>query len=294
VGDGAIFAMLAFLAVVSLAGVTLLVLLKPRAAVATGPGNAAEPAPTVGGKLGSPDEPEAVNAAAQRLIQAGFYRRNSPSFYRMVRLCMAGVPVLLGFIFGVLRWVPLLPALFAGTVTGILATVLPGFWLDARKRGRQTSIRRALPDALDIIVVCVEAGLSVAAAMSRVARELRTAHPLLAMELSIVEREIQLGASSGTAIRRFADRFDLEELRTLASVIQQAERFGSSIAQALRVSAETLRQKRFQAAEEKAQKASVKLLFPTLFFIFPTLFVVLIGPAVFDIYGFLCKFVYKR
>jgi tight adherence protein C len=280
---------LALLAVFCLAGIVLLAA-KPKAS----PEARLEATADSGSSGGlSAEEEERQKRVAERLIQAGFYRRNSTGYYVFVKCVMAGFPILVGIGMGIVGLVPLKTAVVLGGITGLLATILPGFWLDARKRKRQITIRRALPDALDLIVVCVEAGLSVQAGVGRVARELRSAYPLLAVEMIIVEREMQMGQSSGTALRRFADRFDLEELRSLSSVIQQAERFGASIAHALRVHAECLRVKRFQQAEERAQKASVKLLFPTLFFIFPSLYVVLIGPAVFDIWKFLQEFVYK-
>ncbi len=227
--------------------------------------------------------------STQRLIQAGIYRRNSVTFYLTIKLMMALVPPVIGVLAGVMGWVSLVHGLAIGAVLALVGTLAPSFWLDARKRGRQLRIRRALPDALDVIVTCVEAGLSLPSAIARVGKELRTAHPMLATEMLIVEREIQLGCSTGEAIGRFAQRFDLAELRSLSSVIVQAEKFGSSITRALRVHAEELRRKRFQAAEERAQKASVKLLIPTILFIFPALYVVLLGPAIFDIMEFLQK-----
>ena len=115
------------------------------------------------------------------------------------------------------------------------------------------------------------------------ASELRTAHRSLASELNIVQREMRLGRPTGEALRRFADRADLEEVRSLASVIGQAERYGASLAKALRVHGEALRVKRLQYAEEMAQKASIKMLFPTLFFIFPGIFIVILGPAAIQI-----------
>ena len=117
----------------------------------------------------------------------------------------------------------------------------------------------------------------------KVANELNDAHPMLAAEMAIVERGIQMRRSTGEALKNFANRFDLEELRGLASVVLQAERFGASVVNALRVHAETLRERRHQQAEVKAAEAAVKLLFPTVFLIFPALFVVILGPAVFDI-----------
>jgi tight adherence protein C len=159
----------------------------------------------------------------------------------------------------------------------------PSFWLEGRKDKRQTSFRRALPDALDLLVICLEGGLSAPAALRRVGTELRTAYPFLGLELGIVLREIQLGSSPGEALQKMGFRTDLEEIRSLASVMTQAEKFGASLVRSLRVHADTLRVKRQQYAEERAQKASIKVLFPTLLFIFPAIFVVIIGPAVFQI-----------
>jgi len=137
---------------------------------------------------------------------------------------------------------------------------------------------------LDIVAVCLEGGLSLSAALARVGRELAHVHPMLANELSIVDREVQMGRTVGDAMRRFADRFDLEELRSLASVIAQTERYGASVAKAFVVYSETMRQRRAQHAEELAQTATVKILFPTLLLIFPAIFVVLLGPAAIQIY----------
>ena len=131
--------------------------------------------------------------------------------------------------------------------------------------------------------------MSLSAALSRVARELATAHPMLALELAIVERETQMGRTTGDAMRAFSERFDLEEVRSLSSVISQAEKFGSSVTKAMETYAETLRMKRHQYAEEMAQKAVVKIIFPTLLCIFPSIFVVVLGPAAIRIYQVLVK-----
>jgi tight adherence protein C len=159
----------------------------------------------------------------------------------------------------------------------------PSMWLDRRKKSRQMILRRGLPDALDVIVICVEGGLSLVGALRRVAGDLRTVHPELALELEIVQREVQLGQTAGEALRRFGDRSDMEEIRSLASVIIQSERFGAGLNKALRVHAETLRMRRQQRAEEMAQKAGTKVLFPTLLCIFPAIFVVVLGPAMIQI-----------
>ena len=220
----------------------------------------------------------------ERIIQAGFYRKRSIGFYYAVRISLMALPFVVVLIAIRLGYVAPLMGFMYALVASAFGTVAPSLWLDYRKRQRQTKIRRALPDALDVIIVCVEAGMSLPASLARVSSELGPVHPLLASEMVICKREVQLGCSTGEALRHFAQRFDLEELRSLSSVIQQAEKFGASIAHALRVHAETLRVKRFQRAEELAQQAAVKLVFPTILCIFPALFIVLAGPAVFRIF----------
>lgn len=221
----------------------------------------------------------------ERLMQAGFYGSASGSLFLCFRGLLIGGAAGLGFLisrFG--GELTLGQGLLAGTVCGIVATLAPGFWLDRLKHKRQTQVRRSLPDALDVLVVCLQGGLSVMAALSRVARELSVAHPLLAVEIKIAERQMQMGQSAAEALRGIADRFDLEELRGMAAVVKQAERVGSSVASALEVFAETLRLKRSQQAEEMAAKAAVKMLFPTLLCIFPAIFVVILGPAAIQVY----------
>lgn len=234
-------------------------------------------------RLLSPANHEGRKQIGDRLVQAGIYRRNSLPAYLLMKSLLIALPVSLGFAASSAGLLTFNQAIVSGLITGIIGTIAPGFWLDAQRSRRQTTLRRALPDALDVIIVCVEGGLSLPASFARVASELRGVHPLLAAEMKIVQREIQLGRSTGEALKNFANRFDLEELRGLASVVLQAERFGASVVKALRVHADSLREKRLQRAEEMAAKAAVKLLFPTVFFIFPALFVVILGPAAFDI-----------
>ena len=224
-----------------------------------------------------------LHALAERLIQAGLYRRNSIACYAGFKTLLVIVPIIAWVLVSQAGLITLQKAGVYGLMTSILGILIPSIWLDIRKRGRQANLRKALPDAVDVIVICVEAGLSLPAGLKRVAAELSTVHPMLAAELTIVQREIQMGCTTGEALKRFADRFDVEELRSLASVVEQAEKFGASIVQPLRVHAESLRTKRYQQAEERAQQAAVKLLVPTVLFIFPALFVVLLGPAAFDI-----------
>ena len=179
--------------------------------------------------------------------------------------------------------------LLAGVAGVVIGTLLPDMWLDARRRKYQTELRRTLPDALDLLVLCVEGGGSLTSAVHRVTEDLEMAHPLLTAELRIVLREIQMGLSTGEAFKRFGERCGLEDVRDLASVMLQSERFGAGVAKALRIHADVCRADRQQRAEEMAQKAAVKILFPTLLCIFPAIFIVLLGPAMYQMTDMLSK-----
>ena len=200
-----------------------------------------------------------------------------------VKLTLLGLATVVGVGLSTTKVLPMGKALPVAMVLFFAGMIGPSFWLDRRKKARQTTLRRGLPDALDVLIICQEGGLSLQAGLKRVADELRSAHPILGAELKIVDREIQLGKSPGEALQHFAQRTDLEEALSLASVVGQSERFGASLVKSLRTHSETLRQKRRQKAEEKAQKASTMVMIPTLLFIFPAVFVVLLAPAVFQV-----------
>ncbi len=239
--------------------------------------------PRMGSALEPTDEDDRTRLQA-RLLHAGLYNRQAMYVYLGVKLLLTLVPLVAGVLAALTDLVPMEYALLGGAAGGVLGMIGPSFWLDGRKTDRQRSLRRALPDALDVLVICLEGGLSLTAAVKRVGGELGSAHPALAAELRIVEREVQLGRGTGEALRAFGDRADLEELRHLASVITQSERFGASLVKALRVHAQVMREKRLQYAEEMAQKAATKILFPTLFCIFPGVFIVILAPAAFQIW----------
>jgi tight adherence protein C len=217
-----------------------------------------------------------------RLIHAGLYRRQAMVVFLGVKVLLIA-PAFLCVAASLIGVVTLWQGLIIGLCLGIGGLIGPSFWLDRMKRKRQSNFRRALPDALDVLVICLEGGLSLAAGLRRVSTELRTAHPALASELAIVQREVQLGLTSGEALKKMGERSDLEEVRSLASVILQSERLGASLVKSLRVHAESLRLKRYQRAEEKAAVAATKVLFPTLLFILPAVFVVVLGPAAFHL-----------
>lgn len=163
---------------------------------------------------------------------------------------------------------------------GLVGYLLPALWLRLQIKKNQTEINYSLPDALDLMVVCVEAGLTIDAAMQRVGHELAIAHPRLSKELAITHMETRVGLSRSEALRNLAQRTGAASLQSLVAMLIQADRFGTSIGSALRVHADSLRSRRQYEAEEMAGKASVKMTFPLVLFIFPATFLVLAGPTI--------------
>ena len=213
----------------------------------------------------------------EKLVQAGFDTPTAPATYFFARVVSFVVLPVLAVAFGPRNsfFVYVLSigfAVFAGWIVPI------GF-LDRLVRQRQEKIRRSVPDALDLMVVCVEAGVSLDAAVLRVSREIRLGHTDLAHELSVVNRKTNAGIPRDAALRSLWQRTGVEELRTLVSSMIQSEKWGTSIATVLRVSADTLRRKRRQVAEKKAKQAPLKMTFPLVLFILPALFIVIMGPA---------------
>jgi tight adherence protein C len=235
------------------------------------------------GKIMVPENEAERSKLRARLVHAGLYHRQAMHIFLGVKLALLGLATVVGIGLTTTKVLPMGKAMPISLVLFFAGMIGPSFWLDRRKKARQTLLRRGLPDALDVLIICQEGGLSLQAGLKRVADELRSAHPVLGSELKIVDREIQLGRSPGEALQHFAQRTDLEEALSLASVVGQSERFGASLVKSLRTHSETLRIKRKQKAEEKAQKASTMILIPTLLFIFPAVFVILLAPAVFQV-----------
>lgn len=212
----------------------------------------------------------------RQLAQAGIY---SPAALRLMTgakvICLVG-GLTLGYVIGLLVD-NLLLGLSLGGLGGYL---LPTFWLKNAIKSNQKALSQGLPDALDLMVVCVEAGLTVDAAMQRVGQELGLAHPGLSREFGIAHMETRVGLSRQESLKNLGLRTGNAALTSLAAMLNQADRFGTSIATALRIHADSLRTSRQHAAEEMAAKASVKMSFPLVLFIFPATFIVLAGPTV--------------
>jgi tight adherence protein C len=170
--------------------------------------------------------------------------------------------------------------LMLGVPTALVGYMAPGFWLGRQAEKRKKLIANGLPDALDLLIVCVEAGMGLDQGITKAAEELVVSYPPLAEELGMITTEIRAGKPRMEAFKNFAERTNVDDVRQLVSMLIQTDRFGTSVSQALRTQAEVSRTKRRQRAEEKAQKLGVKLVFPLVFCLFPAMFVVTIGPAV--------------
>jgi len=218
----------------------------------------------------------------QRLIEAGFRRPTALRYYMGGRLALS-----IGLAIATIPLAALSQSSFlavsAVTVAAGLGFVGPGLFIDARRRSRQRVITGALPDAIDLMVVCVEAGLSLAATLNRVASEFARSSPALAAELKLTVLETQAGKSLAQALRSLGARNGVPDLTTFTSALIQTERLGTRVADTLRVQSDGLRTRRLQRAEQIAQRAPVKMLFPIVFFIFPSMLVILILPGVLGI-----------
>lgn len=225
--------------------------------------------------------PSAIEARKiqKQLMQAGFRSENSVVIYRALQLVslisFPGVVALVCALMGRSVSNALLFILFAF----VIGFFLPRFLLTRMIKARQQRLRWGLADALDLMVVSIEAGLGLNAAMMRISEELKTVHPEISGEFELANLEIRVGRERDEALRNLAERTGVDDLRSLVAMLIQADRFGTSIARAVRVFSDSLRTKRRQRAEQAAQKAAVKLLFPLACFLFPTLFIAILGPA---------------
>jgi tight adherence protein C len=210
------------------------------------------------------------------MMRAGFRSPDAMQVVRAIKLLLPIVLLSLVLITGAYSYSPffiLALALGAGFL-------LPQIWLQLRIKARQKRLRLALPDGLDLLVICVEVGLGLDQALLRVAQELKIVHPELSDELTLVNLEMRVGKTRIEALRELGRRTGLDDLKTLVAMLIQTERFGTSVAQSLRVHSDELRTKRRQRAEELSAKTTVKMVGPLVFFIFPALLVVILGPAV--------------
>jgi tight adherence protein C len=232
--------------------------------------------------LAKPRKSEELSRARLNMVRAGLRGDNALEIFMGLKLFLAPLLTI-----GFLELNASLAEPMQFPVDVVLAVWICGFvffvpnmWLNSKIKERQTALERALPDAMDLLVTCVEAGLGLDAAMSRVSQEMTLSAPLLADELNQTFLEIQAGVPRADSFRRLAERTGVEDLRSLSAMLIQTDIFGTSIARALRIHSDGMRVKRMQQAEEKAAMVSVKMTVPLVLFILPSLIAVVMGPAI--------------
>ena len=235
--------------------------------------------------------PSAVEARKlqKQLMHAGYRSAEAPIIYRGMQLVsMAGFPLIVAGVCALMAR-PIGSALIYIILAFVAGFILPRFLLSRITKTRQRNLRWGLADALDLMVVSVEAGLGLNAAMMKVASELRDVHSAIAIEFELANLEIRVGRDRDEALRNLAERTGVDDLRSLVAMLIQTDKFGTSIAKGLRVFSDGLRTKRRQRAEQEAQKAAVKLLLPLACFLFPTLFIAILGPAALNLMDVLAR-----
>lgn len=238
-------------------------------------------------RLATPTSDEEITKVRAKFMHAGFRDPSAPVVFFAAKALLAIVfPVLLLLLTNIRAAPGYQPMLFL-LLAGAFGYYLPNGVLARLTAIRQRELFEAFPDALDLIIVCVEAGTSLDAAIARAASEIGLRSPKLAEELTLVGLELRVGASRERALRNLAARTGLDEISSFVAMMLQADRFGTSVAESLRVHADTLRVRRRQRAEEMAAKIPLKMLFPLIFCIFPSLLLVLMGPALIQVYRIL-------
>lgn len=221
-----------------------------------------------------PTSPKEMTRIRRRLARAGYYDGSASVIYAASEVAL---PILLGG--GLFLWLGTPRGVLVGSLGAILGYLAPGFVLARMVTTRQRRLRNGLPDALDLMIVCIEAGLSLDQAIMKVSEELGVAHPELAGELHTLTNEVRAGKPRMEAFHNLAERTKVDDVRSLVAMLVQTDRFGTSIGQALRTHADTSRTVRRQQAEERAAKLGIKLVFPLVFCLFPSMYVVTIGPG---------------
>ncbi len=232
-----------------------------------------------------------VSNTKKRLIRAGYYRENDSVILYGSKVAIAGLFLLLFLIVKFIA-LPALPAqkfLALMLISGMAGFYLPDYYLYRRTKNKKTRIFEGFPDALDLLVVCVEAGMGLDAAIKRVGDEMALKNKVLSDEFRLLSLELRAGKPRADALRSLAMRADLEDVSSLVTLLIQTDRFGTRVAQALRVHSDSMRTKRYQRAEEAASKLPVKILFPLVLFILPGLIMTLMGPAVIKFYRIILK-----
>jgi tight adherence protein C len=233
-----------------------------------------------------PKSPKEMNRIERMMASAGYHGPWPATLFAVVQF---GLPLLM---FGAVVWqFGTGSALMFAVIAALLGYFAPNLWLDRAINRRRREIQNGLPDAIDLLIVCIESGSGVDQALNRVAEELAITYPALARELEMISAETRAGKPRLEAFKNFAARTKVDDVRSLVAMLVQTDRFGTSIGQALRTHAETSRTKRRQRAEEKAAKLAIKLLFPLVFCLFPAFYVIVLGPSMLGIFR---NFVYMN
>jgi tight adherence protein C len=235
-------------------------------------------------KAAMPKSEEARSNLRVKLSNAGLRTRQAPAVFLASKTVLGIVCAVIALAAAVSMRAQPRNVLGWTVFAGALGLMLPNLWLSLAIKGRKEKIAHGMPDSLDLMVVTIEAGLGMDAALKRVSEEMKSVHPELAEELVLTTMETQMGLARSEAMTNLATRTDVAEMKSLTAILIQAERFGTSIAQAVRTHADSMRVKRSQQAEERAAKTAVKLIIPLVMFIFPALFVVLAGPAMMKLF----------
>ncbi|NLP09786.1 type II secretion system F family protein [bacterium] len=231
------------------------------------------------GRLGGAESPKNLSKTAAMLVEAGIHHEYGPALFTGIRLSLAFLLVTLYYVFGArLVHPPSLSAMLA-LILALVGLSLPNMVLRSITAQRRQEIGESLSDALDLLVICMEAGLGLNAALLRVAQELGMRSPVLSRELLLVTQEMRTGLSREVAMRNLCVRNKVENLRILVGALVLADKLGTSLADTLRAQADSLRTRLRQSAEEQAAKAGIKMLIPLVLFIFPALFIVILGPG---------------
>jgi tight adherence protein C len=246
--------------------------------------NAHKVAPVINilSKLSLPEEGWQSSSVQLKFLQAGILNKNAPHYYFAVKTLLTLVlPVVLAlFLYFTQPNIPFVRVLLLVLLTAAAGYYLPEMLLSFITRRRIERMRKSLPDMIDLMVICTESGMGIDAAIARISREMARANPDLAQEFYLAALEMRAGATRIEALRNLALRSRLEDLEGLVSVLVQADKFGTSLAESLRVQSDMMRTRRTQRAEELAAKIPVKMTLPLVLCIFPTLLIVLLGPAV--------------
>lgn len=240
------------------------------------------------GNIAKPKSEEDLSRIQRDLINIGYKSPNAALVYFGIKVfCAITLPACLFFLklfIPALHYIHPIFTLCLYIIMALIGLYLPGIWLRVMTAGRREQILRGFPNALDMLVVCVEAGMGLDAAIDRVGEEMNLSNKAISEEFKLYNRELRVGKTRRAALKNLARRTGLEDVNSLVTLLMQTDKFGTSIAQALRTHSDFMRTHRFQRAEEKAVKLTVKLLLPLIFCIFPCLFIAILGPAVIQAY----------